>query len=74
MIQSELDHVRSAPNLMRAILHWAETTPAEPALRFHRDGEWHDLTVTLKLKRRVVAERHREAIEGLYREGVRSEE
>ena len=37
-------------------------------------AEGGELTVTLKLKRRVVAERQREAIEGLYREGVRGKE
>ncbi len=40
----EIRHLRQARNLVTAILYWADTTPATPCLRFHRDDAWRDLS------------------------------
>ena len=40
----ELEHLRGAPNLVHAVLHWAEARPEAVAQRYWRDGAWRDLT------------------------------
>ncbi len=40
----EEQHLRAAPNLVHAVLHWSEATPDAVAQRYWRDGVWRDLT------------------------------